>query len=118
MGAGAPGAKAERTVRVAARDGVPPGEAVGVKVDGHEFFNDTATTEIYTLQGMCTHQDLPLDGGEIDDGVLTCDWHGAEFDVASGAVRGLPASRPLHTFDAEVRDGEIYVVIRPRVACH
>lgn len=110
-------AKGERTIRVAALEEVPPGEAVGVRADGHEIVLCNLDGEIYALQGMCTHQDLPLDGGEIDDGVLTCEWHGAEFDVASGAARGLPASRPLHTYDAEVRDGEIHVTIRPRAAC-
>ncbi len=107
-----------RTIRVASLDEVPPGEAIGFKAGGHEIVLCNLDGEIYALQGMCTHQDLPLDGGEVEDGVLTCEWHGAEFDVATGSVRGLPASRPLHTYDAEVRDGDIYVVIGERTACH
>jgi 3-phenylpropionate/trans-cinnamate dioxygenase ferredoxin component len=63
---------------------------------------------------MCTHQDLPLDGGEVADGVLTCEWHGAEFDVCTGKARALPATRALRTYDTRVRDGRIFVVLEER----
>lgn len=49
--------------------------------------------------------------GEVEDGVLTCEWHGARFDVCSGAARTLPATRGLRTYETRVRDGRILVVM-------
>jgi 3-phenylpropionate/trans-cinnamate dioxygenase ferredoxin component len=89
---------------------VPEGEARGFTVAGREIVLCNVEGEVYALQGMCTHEDLPLDGGEVEDGVLTCEWHGAEFDACTGAVRGLPATQALRTFPARVDDeGRVWV---------
>lgn len=100
-----------REIDVAALDAVPEGEARGLEVDGEEIVLCNVEGEIYALQGRCTHQDLPLDGGAVEDGVLTCDWHGAEFDVCTGGVKTLPATRGLRTYETRVRDGRVYVVV-------
>ena len=99
-----------REIDVAATLAVPEGEARGFVVEGEEIVLCNVDGEFYALQGMCTHQDLPLDGGEVEDGVLTCEWHGAEFDVCSGTARTLPATRGLRTYETRVRDGRIYVL--------
>ena len=100
-----------REIDVAALSAVPEGEARGFELEGKEIVLCNVEGEIYALQGMCTHQDLPLDGGEVEDGILTCEWHGAEFDVCSGSARTLPATRGLRTYEARVRDGRILVVL-------
>lgn len=100
-----------REIDVAALSAVPEGEARGFELEGKEVVLCNVEGEIYALQGMCTHQDLPLDGGEVEDGILTCEWHGAEFDVCSGSARTLPATRGLRTYEARVRDGRILVVL-------
>jgi 3-phenylpropionate/trans-cinnamate dioxygenase ferredoxin subunit len=99
-----------REIDVAALSAVPEGEARGFEVEGEEIVLCNVDGEIYALQGMCTHEDLPLDGGEVEGGVLTCEWHGAAFDVCSGAARTLPATRPLRTFETRVEGGRIHVV--------
>jgi 3-phenylpropionate/trans-cinnamate dioxygenase ferredoxin component len=99
-----------REIPVAALTAVPPGEARGFDLEGEEIVLCNVEGEIYALQGMCTHQDLPLDGGEIEDGELTCEWHGARFDVCSGSARALPATKRLKSYDTVVRDGRVYVV--------
>lgn len=100
-----------REIDVAALSAVPEGEARGFGVEGEEIVLCNVDGEIYALQGMCTHEDLPLDGGEVEDGVLTCEWHGAAFDVCSGAARTLPATRPLRTFETRVEGGRIHLVL-------
>lgn len=95
---------------VASVDDVPEGKALGVEVDGAEYVLCRIDGEICALSGLCTHEARPLDGGEVEDGVLTCPWHGARFVVKTGRVLSLPAIRPLETFLAEV-DGEGRVVL-------
>lgn len=98
-----------RELDVAAITAVPEGEARGFDLEGQEIVLCNVDGEFYALQGKCTHQDLPLDGGEIEDGVVTCEWHGAEFDVCSGKALALPAVTGLRVYETRVENGRIYV---------
>jgi 3-phenylpropionate/trans-cinnamate dioxygenase ferredoxin component len=96
--------------RVARLSAVPEGEARGFTVQGREIVLCRVEDEVYALQGICTHQELPLDGGEVDGTVLTCEWHGATFDVCTGRVLGPPATAPLRTFPARTdENGDIWI---------
>jgi 3-phenylpropionate/trans-cinnamate dioxygenase ferredoxin subunit len=90
---------------------VPEGEAREFNVGGREIVLCNVEGEIYALQGMCTHEELPLDGGEVDGTELICNWHGASFDVCTGRATGLPATEPLQTFETRVDGGRIFVII-------
>lgn len=91
---------------------VPQSEARGFTVGGEEIVLCNVDGEIYALQGMCTHEELPLDGGEVEDGRLTCEWHGATFDIRTGAVCTPPASIPLRGYTTRVDDeGRVFVTI-------
>jgi 3-phenylpropionate/trans-cinnamate dioxygenase ferredoxin component len=91
---------------------VSEGEARGFVVGREEIVLCKVDGEIYALQGLCTHEALPLDGGEVEDGILTCEWHGARFDVRTGAVCSPPASVPLRGYDTRVDDeGRVFVTI-------
>jgi 3-phenylpropionate/trans-cinnamate dioxygenase ferredoxin subunit len=97
---------------VARLTAVPEGEARGFTVNREEIVLCNVDGEIYALQGMCSHEELPLDGGEIENGVLTCEWHGATFNACTGTVLGPPASRPLKTYVTRVDDdGRIFVTM-------
>ena len=97
---------------VATLNDVPEGEAREFTVAGREIVLCNVEGEIYALQGMCTHEDLPLDGGEVDGTELVCNWHGATFDVCTGRATGLPATEALRTFEARVDgDGGIFVTV-------
>ncbi len=89
-------------------DEVPEGEAVALEVDGHSVVLCRVEGEICALSAICTHEDRSLAGGEVEDGVVTCPWHGARFDVRTGRVLALPALRPLETFPVRV-DAEGWV---------
>ena len=98
--------------RAAHRSELSSTEARAFTVAGREIVLCDVDGEIYALDGICTHEDLPLDGGEVDDGVLECPWHGAMYEVCSGRVRALPATRPLQTFPVRVdEEGNVFVSI-------
>ncbi len=89
---------------------VRAGEAAAFTVAGREIVLCRVDGAVCALDGICTHEDLPLDGGTVEDGVLTCPWHGARYDVRTGRVRALPAVRPLRTYDVRVDEaGRILV---------
>lgn len=60
------------------------------------------------LDNRCPHMGFPLDRGSVEDGVLTCHWHHARFDIASGCAFDLWAD-DVPACPVEVRGGEIWV---------
>lgn len=90
---------------------VPEGEVREFTIGGREIVLCNVEGEIYALQGMCTHEDLPLDGGEVDGTELICNWHGATYDVCTGRATSLPATEPLQTFETRVDGGRVFVMI-------
>jgi nitrite reductase/ring-hydroxylating ferredoxin subunit len=68
-----------------------------------------ANGHVFALDNRCPHMGFPLDRGSIDDGILTCHWHHARFELASGCTFDLWAD-DVPTCPVEIRaDGEIWV---------
>jgi nitrite reductase/ring-hydroxylating ferredoxin subunit len=63
---------------------------------------------VFALDNRCPHMGFPLDRGSVEDGTLTCHWHHARFDLASGCTFDLWAD-DVPTCPAEVRDGDVWV---------
>ncbi len=64
--------------------------------------------KIFGVDNRCPHMGFPLDKGTVQDGILTCYWHYARFDLATGGTFNQFAD-DVRTFPVEVRDDEIYV---------
>lgn len=56
----------------------------------------------------CPHMGFPLTEGSVDDGVLTCQWHHARFELTCGDTFD-PFADDVATYPVEVRDGDVYV---------
>jgi nitrite reductase/ring-hydroxylating ferredoxin subunit len=63
---------------------------------------------IFALDNRCPHMGFPLDRGSVEDGILTCHWHYARFDLASGCTFDLWAD-DVPSCPVEVRDLEVWV---------
>jgi nitrite reductase/ring-hydroxylating ferredoxin subunit len=63
---------------------------------------------VYALDNRCPHMGFPLDRGSLEDGILTCHWHHARFDLASGCTFDLWAD-DVPTCPVEVRGTEVWV---------
>jgi nitrite reductase/ring-hydroxylating ferredoxin subunit len=63
---------------------------------------------ILALDNRCPHMGFPLDRGSLGDGILTCHWHHARFDLASGCTFDLWTD-DVPTCPVEVRDLEVWV---------
>src|SRR3954451_8918648 len=66
---------------------------------------------LFALDNRCPHMGFPLDRGSVSDGILTCHWHHARFDVASGCTFDLWAD-DVPTCPVELRGEEIWVLPR------
>lgn len=79
-----------------------------VRVEGHTVVLFAAGERIYAVDNRCPHMGFPLDRGTVRDGILTCHWHHARFDLASGGTFDLWAD-DVRTFPVQVRDGGVWV---------
>ena len=69
----------------------------------------SAGEEVCAIANTCTHRGGPLNEGERDGEVVTCPWHGSQFDLCSGEVLRGPAREPQQRFEARVHEGKIEV---------
>lgn len=65
--------------------------------------------EFYAVDNLCTHDNGPLGEGRLYEGTVECPRHGARFDVKSGAVKALPAVRPVRTYPVQVEGNDVLV---------
>ena len=101
--------------RVAALSDLPEGTPVAVDVAGEEAVCLVRVGDaVFACADRCTHADFPMsDGDMVDDYVIECPLHGAQFDIRSGAVLEDPATEDLATFPVEIRGDEVFVEVRP-----
>jgi nitrite reductase/ring-hydroxylating ferredoxin subunit len=100
-------------VRAARLDEVRAAGHASVRVAGHSlalFFHDG---RVHAVDNRCPHMGFPLHRGTLRDGILTCHWHHARFDLESGGTFDQFADE-ARVFPVEVRDGEVWVDLSPR----
>ena len=100
-------------MRAARLDDVRAAGRLSVRVDGRSlalFFHDG---RVHAVDNRCPHMGFPLHRGTVQDGILTCHWHHARFDLESGGTFDQFADE-ARVFPVEVRDGEVWVDLAPR----
>jgi nitrite reductase/ring-hydroxylating ferredoxin subunit len=83
-------------------------ERAQVSVDGTPLAVFYHEGEVRAVDNRCPHMGFPLSEGTVDDGVLTCHWHHARFELACGDTFD-PWADDVPTYPVEVRDGDVYV---------
>src|SRR3974377_1670586 len=63
---------------------------------------------VFALDNRCPHMGFPLERGSVEDGILTCHWHHARFDLESGCTFDLWAD-DVPIFPIELRNGQVWV---------
>jgi len=72
-----------------------------------------ADGKVFALDNRCPHLGFPLHRGSVEDGILTCHWHHARFDLASGCTFDLWAD-DVPTAAVEMRDGVVWACPQTR----
>lgn len=100
-------------VRAASFDELREKGRLAVRAGGKSLALFYEGGEVYAVDNRCPHMGFPLDRGSVHDGILTCHWHHARFDLESGGAFDQFAD-DASVFPAEVRDGEIWVDVSLR----
>ncbi|MCB9152389.1 MAG: Rieske (2Fe-2S) protein [Caldilineaceae bacterium] len=95
-------------VNVASLAQLKSAQCLTVHAGGHVLALFLHNDRVYAVDNRCPHMGFPLDKGSVHGGILTCHWHHARFDLASGGAFDQFAD-DVRAFPTEVRaadDGE------------
>src|SRR5436305_7260750 len=95
-------------VMVARVEDIPPGEVKTVVAGDQEIAVAHCDGGFYATQNACIHLKGPLGQGWLEGCLLTCPWHGWQYDVRSGK-NDFDLAIELQTYDVQVEDGEMRV---------
>ncbi len=94
--------------RAATKSEIPAGKIAEVQVGGKPVALANVAGKYCAINGLCLHQGGPLGEGELEGQIVTCPWHGWQFDVTTGKVAPNQAMG-VETYRVEVRGDEIFV---------
>ena len=86
----------------------PPGTSLERVADGRMVAIANVDGVLPAIDGLCPHQGGPLGTGQLCGAVLTCPWHGWQFDVTTGRHR-VSATVRQAVHEVRVHDGRIEV---------
>ncbi len=79
-----------------------------VQVRGRTVLVLSHDGEIHAVDNRCPHMGFPLSAGTVEDGLLTCHWHHARFELACGDTLDIFAD-DVQTFPVAIEDGRVYL---------
>jgi len=94
---------------IAKVDDCPPGEAIETVAGDRVIALFNVDGEFFALDGVCPHQGGPLGKGCLDGSIVTCPWHGWQYDVTTGKHRLSSITQP--TLPTKVEGDRIFVDI-------
>jgi nitrite reductase/ring-hydroxylating ferredoxin subunit len=83
-----------------------------VHLDGHVLCLFAEGEEVYAVDNRCPHMGFPLHRGTVCDGILTCHWHHARFDLATGGTFDQFADE-LRRFPVALEGDDVLVDLGP-----
>jgi 3-phenylpropionate/trans-cinnamate dioxygenase ferredoxin subunit len=94
---------------VCAAEEVREGEVKGFTVADTGICVARTEGRFRAFEESCTHRRCPLEGSEVDDDVVFCPCHNAEFDLTTGEVLAGPATKPLAVYETRIEGGRVWV---------
>lgn len=97
-------------IRIASVREIPPGTGKEVTAGGRVIALFHVDGQFHALDGVCPHAGGPLGEGQLSGNVVTCPWHGWQFDVTTGR-HCLNANLEHTKLAAKVDGNDVYVEI-------
>ncbi|MEO1229774.1 MAG: NifU family protein [Myxococcota bacterium] len=89
-------------------EAVPEGDVLAVELERASVLLTRHRGEIRAFPNACTHLGMPLDGGDVKDGILTCPYHAFEYVISSGECITAPETQ-LPRLEVEVVENQVWV---------
>ena len=88
---------------------IPDGGIAGVEVGHRTVLLYRQGTRVSAMEDACTHLGGPLHEGTVEDGCVTCPWHGSRFRLSDGRVVRGPATFSALRLETRSRAGQVEV---------
>ena len=100
----------KQTLTLIRSDDILEGRSAEIVAEGRVFAVFNVGGKFYVLDGMCPHAGGPLGQGTLQGCIVTCPWHGWQFDVTTGQHQ-LSDGICQPGFEADVVDGMVVIRI-------
>ncbi|MBX3237067.1 MAG: non-heme iron oxygenase ferredoxin subunit [Nitrospiraceae bacterium] len=95
-------------VRVAGTADVKPGSGIVAEVNGKAIAVFNLGDTFYAIDNTCTHRGGPLGEGDVEGEVVSCPWHGWQFNIKTGACPTNPSAK-VTVYETKVEGTDIKV---------
>src|SRR5438132_6577497 len=86
-----------------------------ISAGGHGIAVFAHDGHFFAVDNRCPHMGFPLSRGTVRDGLLTCHWHHARFDLAGGGTLD-PFADNVRSFPVDVDGADVFVVVADKSA--
>jgi nitrite reductase/ring-hydroxylating ferredoxin subunit len=97
-------------ITVASVDELKSGECKVIQVNGQALALYNVAGRFYATSNTCLHRGGPLGEGELQNTIITCPWHGWQFDVGTGE-NVLDTASKLKTYEVQVVGNNVQIRI-------
>ncbi|GLW69451.1 (2Fe-2S)-binding protein [Kitasatospora phosalacinea] len=66
---------------------------------------------VFAINDTCSHANVSLSEGEVEDCMIECWLHGSSFDLRTGKPSGLPATRPVAVYPVKIEGDDVLVSV-------
>lgn len=94
--------------RAAKIDDIPAGAIREFQVNGKSVAIAHLEGKFFAINSICLHHGGPLGEGDLEGSVVSCPWHGWQYDVTTGKLIQQPETG-VECYPTELRGEEIYV---------
>jgi 3-phenylpropionate/trans-cinnamate dioxygenase ferredoxin subunit len=88
---------------------IPKEGAILRVLDGIPVCLARSGNEIFAINDVCSHADVSLSEGEVEDGHIECWLHGSTFDLRTGKPTALPATKPVATYPVTIEGDDVFI---------
>lgn len=97
--------------RISLISDIPSGGARAFEVGGRRIAVFNSDGNFHAIDDTCPHQGGPLSEGMVEDGCVTCPWHGAIFELATGKEQTSVAGEDVCHHNVVISGDELFVEI-------
>jgi nitrite reductase/ring-hydroxylating ferredoxin subunit len=88
------------------------GQMKKITVGGKEIIVSNVDGNYFAIDDTCTHSGASLSEGKLEGSIVTCDWHGAQFDCKNGKLIKFPGEiKDLKSYKIVIESENIFVEI-------
>jgi nitrite reductase/ring-hydroxylating ferredoxin subunit len=97
-------------IRVSGTADVTPGHGIVAEVNGKTLAVFNVEGTFYAIDNTCVHRGGPLGEGDVEGNVVTCPWHGWEYNVTTGECVNNPSAK-VEVYQVKVEGNDVKVLL-------